>query len=113
MMKIKVFEAAALSRILAGINLKEAKDEAEILVDLFVALIPATKEYNNALAELQKDAQGKSQEEVENLVSAKAFNKIANEEAEIDYSLEISQIKAIGKHFNSVGDIALLYNLKK
>lgn len=112
-MKIKVFEAAALSRTLANINLQEAKDEAEVLVDLFVALIPATKEYNNALMELQKDAQGKSVEEVENLVSAKAFDKIANEETEVDFALEISQIKAIGKHFKSVGDVALLYNLKK
>lgn len=112
-MKIKVFEAAALSRILAGIDLHEAKEEAEIIVELFVALMPATKEYDSALAALQKDAQGKSQEEIKNLVSAQAFDKIANDATEVDAELDIDQIKAIGKHFRSVADIALLYNLKK
>lgn len=112
-MKIKVFEAAALSRILAGIDLHETKEEAEIIVELFVALMPATKEYDSALAALQKDAQGKSQEEIKSLVSAQAFDKIANDVTEVDAELEIDQIKAIGKHFRSVADVALLYNLKK
>ncbi len=112
-MKIKNYEAAALSRTLAGIDLQDAKTESEIIVDLFITLLPATKEYDSALATLQKEAQGKSPEEVKNLVSAQAFDKIANDVSDIDFGLTIDQIKAIGKHFKSVADIALLYNLKK
>ena len=102
-----------MSRTLAAIDLQSAKEESEIIVDLFVALLPAAKDYENALATLQKEAQGKSQDDVKNLVSAKAFDKIANKYVDIDAGLDISQIKAIGRHFRSVADIALLYNLKK
>lgn len=112
-MKIKVYEAAMLSRTLAGIDLKEAQDMADNIVDIFVELLPATREYDAALTAFQKDAQGKSQEEAKNLVSAQAFEKIANDTTDVEIGLEIGQIKAIGKHLRSVADIALLYNLKQ
>ena len=112
-MKIKVFEAAALCRVLAGIDLQKAEKDSELIVDLYMALLPAAKEYESALAELQKDARGKSQEEVKGLVSAQAFDKIANDAAEVEFALDTAQIKAIGRHFRTVADIALLYNLKK
>lgn len=101
-----------LSRTLAGIDLKEAQDMADTIVDIFVELLPATREYDAALTAFQKDAQGKSQEEAKNLVSAQAFEKIANDTYELDYGLNLAQIKAIGKHLRSVADVALLYNLK-
>lgn len=111
-MKIKVYEAAALSRTLAGIDLKEAQDVAETIVDLFVDLLPIVKEYDTALAALQKDAQGKSEDEVKSLVSAQAFEKVANDTRDLDHGLNLDQIKAIGKHLRNVADIAQLYNLK-
>ena len=109
---MKVFETAALSRSLAAIDLQSAKEEATTIVDLFVELLPSAKEYESALADFQKEAQGKKPEEVEGLVSAKAFEKIANKETEVSKTLTVEEIKAIGKHFRSVADIALLYNLK-
>lgn len=112
-MKIKVYEAAALSRVLAGIDLKESKDVADVAVDLFLELLPLNNEYESALAALQKDAQGKSQKEVANLVSAKAFDKIANKTADVKTTLSVDQIKSIGKHLNSLADVAMLYRLKK
>lgn len=112
-MKIKVFEAANIARTLSTINLQEAQDSAEALIDLFLELMPANKEYETALAALQKDAQGKSQKEIGNLVSAKAFDKIANKTVEVKTTLTVAQIKNIGKHFKSLADVAVLYNFKK
>ena len=112
-MKIRNFEAAAMSRTLAGIELQKAQDVSETVVDLYVALLPAAREYDSALVAFQKDAQGKTLEEAKNLVSAQAFEKIANDSTEVDISLDIDQIKAIGKYLRSVADIALLYNLKQ
>lgn len=112
-MKIKVFDAANLARTLSQIDLEKAQDVADVLVDLFMELLPANKDYETALAALQKDAQGKSQKEIANLVSAKAFDKIANKLVEIKTTLTMDQIKGIGKHFKSLADIAALYNLKK
>ena len=112
-MKIKAFEAAALSRALAPIDLEKAQDVSDLVVDLFLAVWPTAKEYESALAAFQKDAQGKTPEEAKKLVSAQAFEKLANGTVDIDMGLDTGQIKNIGRHFRSVADIALLYNLKK
>lgn len=102
-----------MCRTLAGIDLQKAGETADLVVDLYLALLPVAKDYDAALENLQKDAQGKKPEDAKNLVSAQAFEKIANDVAEVEFALDLGQIKAIAKHLHSVTDIALLYNLKK
>lgn len=111
-MKIKIAEAAMAARTLR-VDLKNVDETlGDKIVDLFMELLPHALKYDNALSELQKDAQGKSEEEVKDLVSAKAFEKIANTEIDIEASLTKDEIKGLTKKkIISMGDMAALYNL--
>lgn len=110
-MKIKVFEAAILANKLIEIDLEKAQEFADAIVDAFLEVKPYAEEYNNALDALKKEAQGKKPEEVDKLLSAKAFNKISNKEVDVKKVLSREQAKGICKHMKSVGFIDLLYKL--
>ena len=110
-MKMKIAEAAVAARTLR-LDLKDIEESlAEKVVDVFSELLPYAIQYDTAYAEFQKDAQGKKQEEWESLVSAKAFEKVANTEVEVESTLDGSELKALAKKkVISLADMAALWN---
>lgn len=111
-MKIKIADAAVSCRILK-LNLERVDETlGGKIVDLFMELLPYAVQYDNALTAVQKDAQGKSREEVENMVSAKAFEKIAATEVEVAPVFTKEELSGLAKKkVISLGDMAALYNL--
>lgn len=109
-MKIRVYEAANICNIFSAVSHEQLGKIADKVTTIFIALLPHTREYNDALAVVQRDAKGKTQQQVEKLVSAKAFEKIANKVVTVDIpTLTMEEVMVIGK---SVPDFKLAnYNL--
>lgn len=98
-MKIKVIQAVAICNILGSANQAELGTLADKVIDIYIGLFPCVKEYNEALNTFQREAQGKSVEVINNLVSAKALEKIANKTIEIKIpSLTMKELREIGSN---------------
>lgn len=110
MIKIKTAETIVVSRLIS-LDLENVEETlAGKIVDLVIELLPYAREYEAALNDLRKDAQGKKPEEVETLVSAKAFEKIANAEVEINTEFTKDELAALAKKkVIKVADLAALY----
>lgn len=98
-MKIKVIQAVAICNILGSVNESELGELADRVIDIYIGLLPCIKEYNEALNTFQKEAQGKSVEAINELVSAKALEKIANKTIEVKIpSLTMKELRELGTH---------------
>lgn len=97
-MKIKLFQINAVCNLLSSLKVSDLGDKAleDKVVQFYLSLLPHNNEFALSLAQLQKDAQGKSEPEVAELLSAKAFNETANKDVEIEGGFTFDEIKALG-----------------
>lgn len=97
-MKVRVQQLVNVANLISGLALNKLnnKELEEKVLNLYLSLTPYIREHTEALVRLQQDAKGKSVEEVETLVSGKAFLEIANREVEVEEGFTLAEIKQIG-----------------
>lgn len=111
-MKIKRFQAAVLGQTYGPLPTEKLGKDAEKVQELYMAIYPFLKDYEDALMTFQKDAKDKKPEEVNDLVSAKAFEKVSNEEVDVPITLTDDDVRALSKYLRVVADVVILYNLR-
>lgn len=116
MIKIKVIQAVAICNIMSSINQSELGDNADKVVDIYIGLLPYTKDYNEALINFQREAHGKKEEEIKNFVSTKALERIANKEVNVEIpSLTTKELREIGGNIKDfkLSNYQILYAIVK
>ena len=122
-MKLTIVNAISLSRLLNTVNLAKVKGQMKKIIDICMQIEPHMERYQKAYEKYIKDANGKTPEEVENLVSAKMFLEIANSEVDINVSLTKEDAEAIADNLFTItnsdniernaGDYMTVYKLVK
>ena len=98
-MKLTIAQAVDICNTIGVTNQAKLGESGDKVMKIFIRLMPYVREYNDALFAMQKDAQGKTQEEVKDLVSVKAFEQVVTKEVEIDLPLLTeADLEQIGKN---------------